>query len=245
MYDTDGIENANNNKTKHQNNRGLKIVAAVFCLATIISLCGLIYVSTSFSGQVNRLEGEVKSTKEELAKANETVSKYEVATGTKAVESEVENTKIKEIVKPMAFDANMDALRNKIESETHLMNGEVIEEGLIEEDNIILQIRKFATDSRAKFLFATTQVSHEVKVRPNNSNTSQYLSHGGSSMAIYYKSLPNGDWKKAVDGNGIPGCDTVPQEVKDVLKWTNQRPFQSLIFCVGEGGSENYGNLGI
>ena len=245
MYDTDGIENTNNNKIKHQNNRGLKIVAAVFCLATVIGLCGLIYVSTSFLGQVNRLEGEVKSTKEELAKANETVSKYEAATGTKAVEAETENTKIKEIVKPMAFDANMEALRNKIESETHLMNGEVIEEGLIEEDNIILQIRKFATDSRAKFLFATTQVSHELRVRPNNGNTSQYLSYGGSSMAIYYKSLPNGDWKKAVDGNGIPGCDTVPQEVKDVLKWTNQRPFQSLIFCVGEGGSENYGNLGL
>ncbi len=245
MYDTDGIENTNNNKTKHQNNRGLKIVAAVFCLATVIGLCGLIYVSTSFSGQVNKLEGEVKSTKEELAKANETVSKYEVATGTKAVEAGTENTKIKEIVKPMAFDANMEALRNKIENETHLMNGEVIEEGLIEEDNIILQIRKFATDSKAKFLFATTQVSHELRVRPNNGNTSQYLSYGGSSMAIYYKSLPNGDWKKAVDGNGIPGCDTVPQEVKDVLKWTNQRPFQSLIFCVGEGGSENYGNLGL
>ena len=245
MYDTDGIENTNNNKTKHQNNRGLKIVAAVFCLATIISLCGLMYVSTSFSGQINKLEGEVKTTKEELAKANETVSKYEVATGTKAVEEKIENTTVKEIVRPMAFDANMEALRNKIESETHLMNGEVIEEGLIEEDNIILQIRKFATDSRAKFLFATTQVSHELRVRPNNGNTSQYLSYGGSSMAIYYKSLPNGDWKKAVDGNGIPGCDTVPQEVKDVLKWTNQRPFQSLIFCVGEGGSENYGNLGI
>ena len=186
-----------------------------------------------------------KQVKEELAKANETVSKYEVATGTKAVEAGTENTKIKEIVKPMAFDANMEALRNKIESETHLMNGEVIEEGLIEEDNIILQIRKFATDSRAKFLFATTQVSHEIKVKPNNGNNSQYLSYGGSSMDIYYKSLPNGDWKKAVDGNGIPGCDTVPQEVKDVLKWTNQRPFQSLIFCVGEGGSENYGNLGL
>ena len=245
MYDTDGIENINNNKTKHQNNRGLKIVAAVFCLATVIGLCGLIYVSTSFSGQVNRLEGEVKTTKEELAKANETVSKYEAATGTKAVEAETENAKIKEIVKPMAFDANMEALRNKIESETRSMNGEVIEEGLIEEDNIILQIRKFATDSNAKFLFATTQISHEIRVRPNNGNNSQYLSYGGSSMAIYYKSLPNGDWKKAVDGNGIPGCDTIPQEVKDVLKWTNQRPFQSLIFCVGEGGSENYGNLGL
>lgn len=245
MYDTDGIENTNNNKTKHQNNRGLKIVAAVFCLATIVSLCGLIYVITSFSGQVNKLETEVKTSKEDLAKANETVSKYEAATGTKAVESEVENTKIKEIVKPMAFDANMEALRNKVESETHSMNGEVIEEGLIEEDNIILQIRKFATDSNAKFLFATTQISHEIKVRPNNGNKSQYLSYGGSSMAIYYKSLPNGEWKKAVDGNGIPGCDTIPQEVKDVLKWTNQRPFQSLIFCVGEGGSENYGNLGL
>ena len=245
MYDTDGIENTNNNKTKHQNNRGLKIVAAVFCLATIVSLCGLIYVNTSFSGQVNKLKGEVKTTKEELAKANETVSKYEAATGTKAVEAETENAKIKEIVKPMAFDANMDALRNKIESETHSMNGEVIEEGLIEEDNIILQIRKFATDSNAKFLFATTQVSHEIRVRPNNGNNSQYLSYGGSSMAIYYKSLPSGDWKKAVDGNGIPGCDTIPQEVKDVLKWTNRRPLQSLIFCVGEGGSENYGNLGL
>ena len=126
MYDTDGIENTNNNKTKHQNNRGLKIVAAVFCLATIISLCGLTYMNTSFSGQINRLEGEVKTTKEELAKANETVSKYETATGTKAVEAETQNAKIKEIVKPMAFDANMEALRNKIESETHLMNGEVI-----------------------------------------------------------------------------------------------------------------------
>lgn len=50
MYEPDGIENTNNNKTKHQNNRGLKIVAAVFCLATITSLCGLIYMNTSFSG---------------------------------------------------------------------------------------------------------------------------------------------------------------------------------------------------
>ena len=102
---------------EHKTGKGVKAALVALGLLTIISTSGLVYLMFSSNSQKNQLESQVKSAKEELAKANETVSKYEVATGTKAVEAETQNAKIKEIVKPMAFDANMEALRNKIESE--------------------------------------------------------------------------------------------------------------------------------
>ena len=245
MYDTNEIENINTNKNKTglKNNRSLKVVATVFCLLVLACLGGLIYNTIKLNDQKNKLESDIKSTKEELAKANEVVSKYELATGTKTVESQTKETTAKEIVKPMAFDIDVAALRNKIENETSHMSGETEGGKQIEEDNIIIQFRKLSTDRRAKFLFADTQVSHEIRVKSKNSEERQNLAEGGVSVVIYYKTLPNGEWKKAVDGNGIPNCNSVPQEVKDALNWTNQRPDKSLIFCVGEGGSENYGNL--
>ena len=84
-------------EVKHKTGKGVKVALAALSLLTIISISGLVYLMFSSNSQKNQLESQVKSAKEELAKANETVSKYEVATGTKAVEAETQNAKIKEI----------------------------------------------------------------------------------------------------------------------------------------------------
>lgn len=233
MYDTDGIENTNNNKTKHQNNRGLKIVAAVFCLATITSLCGLIYMNTSFSGQVNKLEGEVKTTKEELAKANETVSKYEVATGTKAVEAETENAKIKEIVKPMAIDTKIGDLVNMIDREQRgKMKGENEERMPIIDNWPIITFKEIFTNKEATYLIANMYISGNYMVLTNKEKGSTRVEGGGGGgNAVYYRALPNGDWKEAYAGNGFPGCDSLSEETKRVFKDLRIKDGKSMISC--------------
>lgn len=77
MYDTNEIENinTNKNKTRLKNNRSLKVVATVICLLVLICLGGLIYNTIKLNDQKNKLESDIKSTKEELVKANEVVSK--------------------------------------------------------------------------------------------------------------------------------------------------------------------------
>ena len=78
MYDTNEIENinTNKNKTRLKNNRSLKVVATVFCFLLVLAcLGGLIYNTIKLNDQKNKLESDIKSTKEELVKANEVVSK--------------------------------------------------------------------------------------------------------------------------------------------------------------------------
>ena len=97
-------------EVKQKTGKGVKVALVALGLLTIISTSGLVYLMFSSNSQKHQLESQGKSAKEELAKANETVSKFEVATGSKAVEAETENAKIKEIVKPIAIDTKIGDL---------------------------------------------------------------------------------------------------------------------------------------
>ena len=242
MYDTDGIENTNNNKTKHQNNRGLKIVAAVFCLATIISLCGLMYVNNSFSGQVNRLEGEVKTTKEELAKANETVSKYEVATGTKAVEEKVENTTIKEIVRPMKIDTKIGEIEEIVKKEYVKQTG-VNDDGLqIKNSWPTVSFDALYTTNDAKYLVARVGIRQMFEVAKSNREGDTRVESGwGGSTAIFYRTIPSGEWKKAYEGNGIPECKSFSEEIKNTFRGQKDPEGKSILSCWDQNITENNG----
>lgn len=115
--DTDNIINISSEERDSRAGRGNKKLAAVFCLMALACLGGLVYTTVRINDQKNKLESEVKNSKEALTKANEVISKYELATGTKAVEG-VENAKVTEIVKPMAMDTRIGDLMNFIKART-------------------------------------------------------------------------------------------------------------------------------
>ena len=243
MYDMDGIDNINNNKVKHKKDRGLKIMAAVFCLATIISLCGLAYVSTSFSGRVNKLEQEAKTSKEELKKANETVSKYETATGTKAVETEVENTKIKEIVKPMAVDTKIGDLVDMIDREQRgKMKGENSEGMPIVDSWPIISFKEIFTNKDATYLIANMYIRGEYMVITNKETGAKRVEGaGGGDVALDYRALPDGEWKQAYAGNGFPDCNSFSDETKRVFKDLRIKDGKSMLYCWDPNVKENSG----
>jgi hypothetical protein len=85
--DTDNIINISSEERDFRAGRSNKKIAAVFCLIILACLGGLVYTTIRVNDQKNKLEGEVKNSKEALVKANEVISKYELATGTKAVEN--------------------------------------------------------------------------------------------------------------------------------------------------------------
>lgn len=181
MYDTNEIENinTNKNKTRLKNNRSLKVVATVICLLVLACLGGLTYNTIKLNNQKSKLESDIESTKEELVKANEVVSKYELATGTKAVETGVENTKIKEIVKPMAIDTKIGELVNMIDREHRgKMHGEN-DEGLPIVDNWpVITFNEIFTNNDATYLFAKMYITGNYEVITNKEKGSKRIEGG-------------------------------------------------------------------
>lgn len=228
---------------KHKTSRGIKITLAALSLLTIISISGLVYLMFSSNSQKNQLESQVKSAKEELAKANETVSKYEVATGTKAVEAETENTKIKEIVKPMAIDTKIGDLVNMIDRERRgKMKGENEERMPIIDNWPIITFKEIFTNKEATYLIANMYISVNYMVITNKEKGSTRVEGGGGDgNAVYYRALPNGDWKEAYAGNGIPGCETLSEETKRVFKDLRIKDGKSMLFCSDQNVKENFG----
>lgn len=60
---------------KKKTGNGIRIALITLSLLTVASIGGLAYTIFSSNTQKNQLENQVKSTKEELVKANEVVSK--------------------------------------------------------------------------------------------------------------------------------------------------------------------------
>ena len=197
----------------------------------------------SSNSQKNQLESQVKSAKEELAKANETVSKYEVATGTKAVEAETENTKIKEIVKPMAIDTKIGDLVNMIDREHRgKMKGENEERMPIIDNWPIITFKEIFTNKDATYLIANMYISGNYMVLTNKEKGSTRVEGGGGGgNAVYYRALPNGDWKEAYAGNGFPGCETLSEETKRVFKDLRIKDGKSMLSCSDPNVKENFG----
>ena len=228
---------------EHKTGKGVKTALVALGLLTVISTSGLVYLMFSSNSQKNQLESQVKSAKEELAKANETVSKYEVATGTKAVEAETENAKIKEIVKPMAIDTKIGDLVNMIDREQRgKMKGEN-DEGMPIVDNWpIITFKEIFTNKEATYLIANMYISGNYTVITNKEKGSTRVEGGGGGgNAVYYRALPNGDWKEAYAGNGFPGCDSFSEETKRVFKDLRIKDGKSMLSCWDPNVKENFG----
>ena len=220
-------------EVKQKTGKGVKVALVALGILTIISTSGLVYLMFSSNSQKNQLESQVKSAKEELAKANETVSKYEVATGTKAVEAETENAKIKEIVKPMAIDTKIGDLVNMIDREQRgKMKGENEERMPIIDNWPIITFKEIFTNKEATYLIANMYISGNYMVLTNKEKGSTRVEGGGGGgNAVYYRALPNGDWKEAYAGNGFPGCDSLSEETKRVFKDLRIKDGKSMISC--------------
>lgn len=220
-------------EVKYKTGKGVKAALVALGLLTIISTSGLVYLMFSSNSQKNQLESQVKSAKEELAKANETVSKYEVATGTKAVEAETQNAKIKEIVRPMAIDTKIGDLVNMIDREQRgKMKGENEERMPIIDNWPIITFKEIFTNKEATYLIANMYISGNYMVLTNKEKGSTRVEGGGGGgNAVYYRALPNGDWKEAYAGNGFPGCDSLSEETKRVFKDLRIKDGKSMISC--------------
>lgn len=230
-------------EVKHKTGKGVKVALVALGLLTIISTSGLVYLMFSSNSQKNQLESQVKSAKEELAKANETVSKYEVATGTKAVEEKIENTTVKEIVRPMAIDTKIGDLVNMIDRERRgKMKGENEERMPIIDNWPIITFKEIFTNKEATYLIANMYISVNYMVITNKEKGSTRVEGGGGDgNAVYYRALPNGDWKEAYAGNGIPGCETLSEETKRVFKDLRIKDGKSMLSCSDQNVKENFG----
>lgn len=230
-------------EVKHKTGKGVKAALVALGLLTIISTSGLVYLMFSSNSQKNQLESQVKSAKEELAKANETVSKYEAATGTKAVEEKIENTTVKEIVRPMAIDTKIGDLVNMIDRERRgKMKGENEERMPIIDNWPIITFKEIFTNKEATYLIANMYISVNYMVITNKEKGSTRVEGGGGDgNAVYYRALPNGDWKEAYAGNGIPGCETLSEETKRVFKDLRIKDGKSMLSCSDQNVKENFG----
>lgn len=228
---------------KHKTSRGTKIALAALSLLTIVSISGLVYLMFSSNSQRNQLEGQVKTAKEELAKANETVSKYEVATGTKAVEEKVENTTVKEIVRPMAIDTKIGDLVNMIDREQRgKMKGENEERMPIIDNWPIITFKEIFTNKEATYLIANMYISGNYMVITNKEKGSTRVEGGGGGgNALYYRALPNGEWKQAFAGNGFPDCNSFSEETRRVFKDLRIKDGKSMLSCWDPNIKENFG----
>lgn len=228
---------------KHKTSRGIKIALAALSLLTIVSISGLVYIMFSSNNQKNELVSQVKSAKEELAKANETVSKYEAATGTKAVEEKVENTTVKEIVRPMAIDTKIGDLVNMIDREQRgKMKGENEERMPIIDNWPIITFKEIFTNKEATYLIANMYISGNYMVITNKEKGSTRVEGGGGGgNALYYRALPNGEWKQAFAGNGFPDCNSFSEETRRVFKDLRIKDGKSMLSCWDPNIKENFG----
>ena len=235
-----------NSTEKHNNNRGLKIVAAVFCLTTIASLGGLAFAIINGNSQKDRLNNDLRLSKEEVKKANETIAEFETATGTKAVEVKKDDVTIKEIVKPMAIDTKVGGIEEILKRE-HVKQTGVNDEGLqIKNSWPTVSFDALYTTSDAKYLVARVGVGHVFEVAKSTREGDTRIERGGGGYtAIFYRAIPNGEWKKAYEGNGFPECHSFSEELKSIFKGQKDPEGRPILACWEKNVTENNGIINI
>ena len=123
MNDTNFENNAEINsvhsEAKAQGHGGLKAMAIFFAITTLALGSALAYVYTSKNKDTKKLNEELVESKEKVKSANESIAKYEEATQTKITDVKQDNVTVKEIVKPMVYDAQIKKLYDIIKSSTY------------------------------------------------------------------------------------------------------------------------------
>lgn len=232
--------------TGKHNSRGLKIMAAVFCLTTIASLGGLAFTVINGNSQKDKLNNDLKLSKEEVKKANETIAEFETATGTKAVEVKKDDVTIKEIVKPMAINTKIGEIE-EILKRGYVKQTGVNGDGLqIKDSWPTVSFDALYTTNDAKYLVARTGVGHMFEVaKSDREGDTRVERGGGGAIAIFYRAIPNGEWKKAYEGNGIPECNSFSEEIKSIFRGQKDPEGKSILSCWDQNVTENNGIINI
>lgn len=235
------VTDINTTKKKHSNSRSLKIMVAIFCLTTIASISGLTFAVINGNNQKTKLDNDLKLSKEEVEKANETIAKYESATETKAVEVKEDNVTIKEIVKPMAIDTKVGDLTEDIKRNFVKMSGKN-DDGLeIKNSWPVITFKSLFTNRDASYLFAELEIGHMYEVVKDDRGATRVESGMGGSHASYYRALPSGEWKKSYEGNGFESCENISEEAKTVYKGVKDSEGKSILHCWDKNKTENNG----
>ena len=119
-------------EAKAQGYGGLKAMAIFFAITTLALGSALAYVYTSKIRDNKKLNEELVESKEKVKSANESIAKYEEATQTKITDVKQDNVTMKEIVKPMIYDAQIEKLYDIMKSTTYSkdpFNGEPDKDG--------------------------------------------------------------------------------------------------------------------
>ena len=161
------------------------------------------------------------------------IAKYELATGTKAVDADKDNTKVKEIVKPMAIDTKISDLISTLNRNFIKSTGENDEGQKIKDSWPITTFKSIFTNQDATYLFAEFEMGYmrEVITDPARGVTRVESGNGGWH-ASYYRALPDGEWKKAYEGNGFADCKEVSDEAKKVYKGVKDPNRKSILYCL-------------
>lgn len=245
VVDNNKINDGNNEGTKmmeapvekKRGNRGLKVVATVFCLTTLASAGALAFTMINDVSQKNKLGDELRASKEEVQKANEVIAKYENATGTKAVEKIGDNLSVKEIVKPMPFDVKVKDLISTIKAGFKKTLGKTSEGLEIKDHFPIIHFSSIFTNSDASYVFAELGIGHAFEVIKNEKGETRTEYGVGGASASYYRAFPNGSWKKAYEGNGFENCNNVSEEAKKVYSGVKDPEGKSILHCLDNNGN--------
>jgi len=111
--------NSVHSEAKAQGHGGLKAMAIFFAITTLALGSALAYVYTSKNKDNKKLNEELVESKEKVKSANESIAKYEEATQTKITDVKQDNVTMKEIVKPMVYDAQIEKLYDIMKSTTY------------------------------------------------------------------------------------------------------------------------------
>ena len=241
--DGNNIIKTDNNDVKENKNRSKnKLITTIFCIIAIATISGLAYLAININNQKNKIESEAKASKERLEKANEVIAKYELATGTKAVDADKDNTKVKEIVKPMAIDTKISDLISTLNRNFIKSTGENDEGQKIKDSWPITTFKSIFTNQDATYLFAEFEMGYmrEVITDPARGVTRVESGNGGWH-ASYYRALPDGEWEKAYEGNGFTDCKEVSDEAKKVYKGVKDPNGKSILYCLDKNKKDNNG----
>ncbi len=98
------------------------------------------------------------------------------------------------------------------------------------------------TTNDAKYLVATVGIRHMFEVAKSDREGDTRVESGwGGSTAIFYRTIPSGEWKKAYEGNGFPTCDSFSEEIKNTFKGQKDPEGKSILSCWDQNKTENDG----
>ena len=157
-----------------------------------------------------------------------------------------DNVTVKEIVKPMVYDAQIKKLYDIIKSSTYSkdpLNGEPDQDGHhITEAWREPYFQEIFTSTDGKYLIAhMSPIGMGVYKDRFNQDTQIILPDGGY-LSYWYLNIATGEWKVGMEGQAAPECNKIPAEFKTIihnLNDYNEKNGSSKKSLVCSDGSNN------